>query len=342
MESTNSTNCSYFEVRDEFTPIAIIRAAVGTFSAVFCVLVICVIIFFKKYKHFTQRLILNLAITALIHSLSYPLARINYYTERPLFDPYCYFGALFNLYSSWIEVLSLSCLTLHVFLNAVLDIWPSHKIEYFYVALTYFAPALWTWIPVIEKTVANGDAWCDIRTINEDCTRHTFGAIARFVLWYIPLFIILIVLFIASLIAAYKIWRRSKHWAGPYAGSGEDSEHVQSLQREIKPLIGYPVLYLVLNLFSFFNRIDVAVNPGNSNIVLWYLHILTSPFRGAVIAVVYALDPETRKRLRTLRWAEVKKAAKGAMSKDDGVRDYNIEEMSQGDSVKVTNYEKRQ
>ena len=227
VEMNSFTNCSEYPVRDQFTPIAILRATVGTFSALCCVLVICLIIFFKKHKFFTQRLILYLALAALIHSLSYPLARVNYYTPRPLFDPYCYFAGFFNLYSSWIEVLSLSCLTFNVFLNAVLDKWPQN-VEYVYIAFTYLTPLLWTWIPFIDRTFANGDAWCDIRTSNEDCSGHEFGAIVRFILWYIPLFLLSIVLSIASLVAACKIWQRSKYLAGIYEYMNSEASYLVS------------------------------------------------------------------------------------------------------------------
>ena len=325
----SSTNCSEYPVRDQFTPIAILRATVGTFSALCCVLVISLIIFFKKYKFFTQRLILYLALAALIHSLSYPLARVNYYTPRPLFDAYCYFAGFFNLYSSWIEVLSLSCLTFNVFLNAVLDKWPQN-VEYVYIAFTYLTPLLWTWIPFIDRTFANGDAWCDIRTSNEDCSGHEFGAIVRFILWYIPLFLLSIVLSIASLVAACKIWQRSKYLAVTFH-SAANVEHMQSLQKEVKPLIWYPIIYLLLNIFSFVNRIDIAANPEDSHLATWYLHIFTSPLRGAFIAVIYALDPETRKRLR---WKEMKAASKKLMPGDNNVaKEYIIQQAEFGDSL---------
>ena len=323
-------NCTEFPAYNSFfTSIAILRATVGTFSALCCVLVICLIIFFKKHKFFTQRLILYLALAALIHSLSYPLARVNYYTPRPLFDPYCYFAGFFNLYSSWIEVLSLSCLTFNVFLNAVLDKWPQN-VEYVYIAFTYLTPLLWTWIPFIDRTFANGDAWCDIRTSNEDCSGHEFGAIVRFILWYIPLAVVLLVLFTMALAAAYKIRKRGNIWYGPFYSNRQQTE--VKLQRHVKPMVWYPIVYLFLNVFSFVNRLDVALNPGpgDSNVYLWYLHILSSPLRGAFVAIVYTLDPETRKRL-TLR--KLRTAAMSRGWQTAAVKSYRIVECNRGESV---------
>ena len=67
--------------------------------------------------------------------------------------------------------------------------------------------------------------------------------------------------------------------------------------KEIRYLLLYPIVYLSLNIFSFINRLDVAVQGDQAEIIWYYLHVLTSPLRGAVIAVVFAFDPDTLKRL---------------------------------------------
>lgn len=77
-------NCSIVPVNSAIIPIAAIRATVGTISATACVLLVVLILSLKKYKYsLCQRLILYLAVAAFFHSLSYPLARVNYYTPRP-------------------------------------------------------------------------------------------------------------------------------------------------------------------------------------------------------------------------------------------------------------------
>ena len=54
---------------------------------------------------------------------------------------------------------------------------------------------------------------------------------------------------------------------------------------------------------STFYRIQNAVNPGNPVFALVLLHALSSPLVGAVNAVVYGLDAETRSRLS---WTQIK------------------------------------
>lgn len=322
---TDGNNCTYYDEED-FTVVAAIRAVVGTLSAFCCLFVVAMIVLFRKYRCFCQRLILYLAVAAFFHSLSYPLARVNYYTPRQLLSPYCDFGGFFNLYTSWIEMLALCCLTFNIFLNAVLDKWLT-KVEVIYVFLPYLLPLLWVWTPFIHWSFGNGEAWCDIRPVETDCTRYAFGDVLRFCLWYGPLYVLCLIMLISALAAAFMIRRKSKQWYGlhdPY-----QEQRITMLRSEVGPLLWYPVFYSLLNLFSVANQIDVAVDPTNTVIALWYLHVLTSPFRGATIALVYALDSDTRRRLT---WTQLKTAVY-LLCKGDNINEYSVINASVGDSI---------
>ena len=63
------------------------------------------------------------------------------------------------------------------------------------------------------------------------------------------------------------------------------------------PLVGYPIAYLLLTVFSLANVIDYAIENEESSLILLYFRVLTSPFRGAFIAVVYSLNSETRNQI---------------------------------------------
>ena len=292
--TTTPGNCTYYDESVVFTVAAGIRAFIGLFSALCCLLVIITIIRLNNYFMYSQRLILYLAIAAFLHSISYTLARVNYYTPRYLFDDYCYFGGFFDMYASWAEVLALCCLTFNVFVNAVMDRWPSTKLQYVYPLVMFLGPLLWCWVPFLNQTYASTLGWCDLRTVDEQCNRFVFGSILLFTLWYGPVYILVIVCFLAVSVAAIMIHRRSRMWLKIY-----NPEHQQAgwrLKNEVKPLIWYPVVYLLLNVFSFINTVDVVINPNNASVVLLYLRVLTSPLRGAFIAIVYAIHPEIRSR----------------------------------------------
>lgn len=150
-------NCTYVAVDPNFIAIAAVRATVGTISAAACVLLVVLILLLKKYQYsLCQRLILYLAVAAFFHSLSYPLARVNYYTPRKLLSPYCVFGGFFNLYTSWIEVLALTCLTLGSFISGVLQKHLPKWGELIYIGLPYVLPCLWCWIPFVDHSFGSG------------------------------------------------------------------------------------------------------------------------------------------------------------------------------------------
>ena len=308
--ANNSTDaCRYIAVDPTFVAIAAVRAAVGTLSAVGCLLLIGLILLLKKYKYSQcQRLVLYLAVAAFVHSLSYPLARVNYYTPRQLLSPYCNFGGFLNLYTSWVEVMALSCLTVGGFINGILKKEFSAKVEYAYVATPYLLPLLWCWIPFIGQSFGSGSAWCDIRTITLDCQAFVYGRVLRFVVWYIPLTIILVCMFVIALVIFFRVRRRLKMCS-------EMKEWEKNDLKEVRFLTIYPIIYLVLNTFSLINRLDIAFQGNEAEVALYYLHILTSPLRGAVMAVVFVLDPDTLKRL----------SKPGVLFAGDSVNEYSMQ-----------------
>ena len=311
---------------------AILRASVGSFSAFCCLVVIAVIVLYKKYRFFTQRQILYLAIAACVHSLSYPLSRVNYYTARPILDPYCQFGGFFNLYTGWTEVLSVCCITFNLLANTVLEIQHPGKFEYAYIVVIFFAPLLWTWIPFVKNAFGTAGAWCDIRILNEDCSHFTFGSVVRFALWYVPVYTMMIVIFVCTVIIVLRIRRDTRKFEGKFDPEAKGMK--ERLVTEVKPLLWYPIIYLLLSTFSIINRIVDTAHPGSQVIPLWYFHVLTSNFRGAVISLVYAFDPETRKLLKCNNLA----AACQACCCKDKVKEYDIIYCTHSDNTVINDY----
>lgn len=314
MSGAAATNASCFDQYNTaaYVTVAAVRASVGAFSAACCLAVIVIITLYKKYREFSQRLVLNLAITALVHSLSYTLARVNYYSDLQLLDPYCYFGGFLNQYSAWIEVLALMCIVVHLFAGGILG-RPTHRLEPLFWLGTYFLPLLWCWIPFIGQSYGTSGGWCAIRTLNEQCAGYRFGQVLQFVLWYIPLYLLLFLTCIVSVAVAVKVWSDVHRWSGLY--DEETRAKREKVKTEIRPLLWFPFMYLILNTFSFIDRVYNAAQPDDPHLVLTYLHVITSPFRGAFVALVYALvDPWTRRRLR---WRPMKAACRDCFHSDN-------------------------
>ena len=170
----------------------------------------------------------------------------------------------------------------------------------------YGLPITWSWIPYLFHTYATTAGWCDLRMIDENCNFFTYGFIVRFVLWYGPVYCVVFLCFVATMIACANNHRRSRIWTSIRFIERQRNLSLR-LKNEAMPLIGYPIVYLLLTVFSLLNAVDIAVHhrPENtadgavpvSTLSFWYLHVLTSPFRGAFIAVVYAIDSGTRRWL---------------------------------------------
>lgn len=317
-----------------YIAVAAVRAGVGVFSAACCLAVILIIVVYKKHHDFTQRLVLNLAIAALVHSISYPLARVNFYSDLQLFDPYCYFGGFLNLYSSWIEVLALMCIVYHLFVGGVLE-RPTHRFELLFWLATYAFPLVWCWIPFINRSYATSGAWCAIRSQNIDCSSFMFGQVLQFALWYIPLYLLLFFTFIISVIVAVKVHQDTQRWSGLFDKDVQAKK--ERIKTEIRPLIWFPVIYLILNTFSFIDRIYNIVSPDDPQVVLTYLHVFSAPFRGAFVALVYTLVD--RGTVQRLRWRQLRAACQDCCYGYRTVQEYPALTGDTGESLSC-HYEK--
>ena len=287
-------NCSRLYDSAEYKILAVVRASVGLLSFLACLGVVVIILAFKKYREFLQRLVLYLAIAAMVHSISYSTARVNFYTVRPISDPYCYFGGLFNHYTAAVELISIWCIMISVFIKALFN-KSTKKLEVLYILATFLGPSLWFWIPLWLQSYGTSGGWCGIRFLNEDCSRYEDGTIIQFGIWYIPLYVSLSLIFIGMICVAIKAIRDVYRWHGHYDPNEKQNRKI--LKNEILPVVWYPIIYLFFNSFSLISQIYQAANPDTPSIFLTYLRVISSPLRGAIIALAYALDKDTRKRL---------------------------------------------
>ena len=281
-----------------FKRVAILRASVGMFSFLSCACVILLSIYFKKYQFFTQRLVLYLTIAAMLHSSSYTVGRVNFYTSRPIKDPYCYFAGFLELYTSWIELLSICCITFNLFSNTVATkIREAKYLECVCLVVTFLLPLLWCLIPFVEEAYGTAGPWCGIRVLTEDCTPFKFGRVLRFVMWHVPMSTIFLFILVTSIVIIIKVRRDIHRWEGtPYNPSTKISK--QKIKEEVGPLLWYPLIYLLLRGTLLISEIYDTVRPKNPRVVFWDLQVVTSPLAGAAIAFVYAFNSEMRTRLK--------------------------------------------
>ena len=278
-----------------FKGIAALRSAVALFSFLCCVTVIFLICYYKKYQFFPQRLILYLAVVSTVHSIVFIVGRVNYHATREVADTLCMVVGFIALYASWVELLLIACITTHLFLLLVLGVETSQK-EVLHLLVSFILPLLWCWIPFIENSFGSSGPWCGIRIHNEvDCGLHLFGGLLRFFLWHIPLYTFFLIFFLSCLLAIlFKLNKDSLEWEG----DPQKQETKQKIIAQVKPLIFYPMIFVLFKLPLLINHLYETIDPQEPVPALWFFDALTSPLGGAVVPLVYVCDANTRTKLR--------------------------------------------
>lgn len=169
------------------------------------------------------------------------------------------------------------------------------KFEPVYYVCTYTLPLLWFWIPIWLKAYGTSGGWCGIKSLDADCQAFKYSTYIQFGIWYIPLYVSTAVIIFMLTAVAIKLLRTMHQWNGRYDPVAAAAKQV--LRNELRSLFLYPIIYLLLNTFSIISQIYRAIYPGSSSAVLPYLRVLTSPLRGAFIALLFGLDRDTRSRL---------------------------------------------
>ncbi len=314
-------NCSSPYDAPEYVGVTVASVVSAFVSFAASAFVIFLILFFKRWKVLVQRLIFFLSIATLLNGVALMLHRVDYDRSTVEIDKenFCVVAGFLEQQTGWMQLDAVVCITVHLFLCAVLNV-RLEKLEWVYISGIFIVPLFFNWIPFINIAYGQAGAWCWIRDRNDDCSIFEFGRVLQFVLWYVPLYLILLLLIVLYIFILYKLHRTRSHWVGRYDPTTERIK--EQTRTEVAPLIWYPVIYVVLNLFPLINRIHNFAYPSEPNIVLWYLHAITYPLTGAFVALPFLLDKDTRK---TLHLSSFQAAARELCQKDDSdVREYTI------------------
>lgn len=288
----DSANCTDY-TETKYVAVAIVRAVSGSISFFASLSVILMIIFFKKYILFSQRLILYLAVAVMLNSLTVATQGATYFPDIPPAATYCTASGFLNQTTGWSVLFAICCITIDLYLKAVAK--KASRREWIYVVTIFVGPLLFNWIPFIDSAYGWAGPWCWIRQLNDDCSKNMVGYVSRIVLWYVPVTLVLILLILVYLVIYFTVKKQRHRYEGRY---NPESERVKKmLQKELQPLFWYPVIFFVIYIFQVINRTAEFVTD-EPVLVLWFLQAIISPLQGGMISLVYALDKETRKRIK--------------------------------------------
>ena len=114
-------------------------------------------------------------------------------------------------------------------------------------------------------------------------------------LWYVPLYTIMVILMLLYAMVVVKLCRTQRKWTGRFDPLEEKAW--EKMRKQIHPLMSYPLIFFLLNIPIFVNRLHGLVDPRHPIPALWFLAAGAFPLEGAIIAIAFTLDPSTRRRM---------------------------------------------
>ena len=300
MSLANATNsCSTYSGED-YIVVGILHTVFGALSFLATLFVICLIVLFKKYRFFVQRLVLYLSIAAMLFALVDTIRNVDYMPQNEATERYCQAVGFINQCSHWAVLLAVCMLTLDILLRLRLDTPDKYEatkqFEFFYIAVIVFVPLSLNWVPFVFGAYGRAGDWCWIRNSLDppDCSTWITGVILQFTLWWSPFVLLGLSLVGSYLVIIIKLQVEKRKWRGRY--HPEEQINRKYLRKEIRSIVWFPIIFIIFNIFSLINRIQTSVSDSPA-LVLWILDAVITPLQGGFIALAYALDPETRKRL---------------------------------------------
>ena len=261
----------------------------GVLSIIGSILTIFLVWFLKKYAEFAQRMIIHLSLAALLLAIAYIMG--DFYIDSTIA---CTVQATTMHYSIWC-ILIWECL---IILNLLMNILWSKSLETYEGIVSvvgWLVPGLLAALPFIWNAYGPAGAWCWIK--NE----WTW----RFGLWYIWDFVSFIAILICIVVINVKMKNRVE--ASLTTTDTATFMRKQEMDRDIRTLRLYPIVYFLAIIFPLANRLQNAISFATEEgyvFPLVLLHCMFGPLKGFANAIVFAMDERTWKLLNKRSFKE--------------------------------------
>lgn len=199
------------------------RRVVAIISMICSLTVVSMIILFKKYKIFPQRLIMYLSIAAFFQAIGYVMGDYRFNDDN--LPGFCVFQGVWLTYFDWCSFLNVVCITFNVFWNAYF-LKKSDQFEKVYILISWCFPLVIIGLPFIENSYGPAGLWCWIRS-SQDGEPHPPGVAMQFTLYYVPFMVLSVTLIIAYVLIIVKLRQRAKRWRGTYDPTTESEKVFQ-------------------------------------------------------------------------------------------------------------------
>ena len=305
MANNSTTNCLFKGEEYYCTAVEITVRSIASFSIVSSVFVLLLIFLLKRYKFTSQRLVLYLVLASFLDSIEIALSGIEL-SDSPL----CSVDGFFRMLLRWELVVWVCNITTNLFWNVVIGRKSNVYLEIFYICVGIAVPIFFSVFPFIDSSYGPAGTWCWINN------KRPAGKILRFAIWYVPLWVTIFLIFCIYLIIIIKMVCEIRKWY-----DRKDEKRQKLIKKEIKPLIRYPLYFLVINIFPIINRIQNAVRPDHPVFILYFFHAISTALLGLGFTLLFVFSRDT---LRELKWSNFKLTVMNRFKKTTSITSFAI------------------
>ena len=268
-------------------------------SIVGSITVLLLIVLLRKYTVFAQRLIAYLSVASLVMSVAFLPSD---FSTKP--STLCVVqGAVVQFFVMnaiyWINVITI---------NFYWSVFYEHglkRYELMLLVMSVLIPGASSAAPFLgHHTYGPAGAWCWLSDIWE----WRFGV---WYIWRITTLAVMIVV-VSRIVCHLNLYSRTRHSFSDFRTVSED----------IRTLRLYPVVYLLVSLFPVINRVQNAIKPDDPVFVLFVLQACTDPLFGAIVAIIFLLDGNTRRALSVSKCMVVVRRCRTGSTE---IRRYDVE-----------------
>jgi len=277
-------NCSPYDARI-YSIVAAVTAGSGAISVVANVIALVFIVLFKWWSFFSQRLVIYLLLANTCTGVSTVLLRIDYNNEMdPPYNDFCQFSGFLSQVTGWMVLNTYICIMASLLLKVNFNI-NFERLDIAAVLLIFVSPLVVSWIPFAPNVYGKAGAWCWIMSVdrNQQCDPNVTGQIMQIVLWYLPLYLVLVILIIIYSIVLAKVCRNKKKWR---IDQSDKSERQNALKYSLG-LMAFPLIYFLTNIFPLINRLQGLFRPNNPSPTLWFISGIFYPQQGTGVVLIF-------------------------------------------------------
>ena len=277
--SGSGGNGSCFNIYKDnyYIGVAVLSVVLSILSCICLLAVIAIIVLFKKYVYFNQKLILYLCIASLLYSCSTIInvtpADVD---TNPASKGYCIVMGFVNHLLLWWQILCVAVIMIDIFIRVVFE-RDTQKYIIPYIIGILAPPIVVSWIPFIKLAYGPAGVFCWIRDREYkdlECMPFHFGIYLRFSLFYAPFYFVMISLSVLLFITLYVARRKKRRWIGARNLGKEKIDMQKKIMSEIRPLVGYPIAFIVVSVVPLILRIYEIFKPDDNDIFFYTLYVL--------------------------------------------------------------------